>query len=1090
MFYNNINGFASKKHSLAKIVEDINPDIFALCETKKSGRIKKDEFKAYNILERNLKQGQEGLMIGVKEGSFKSIREVTDTELMSIMTVKIVYPALNLRVIVAHAPQENAKSEERLEFFEELSVQIERAVTSDEETIIVGDFNARISGDLNAVSYDKDSPNGKQLSELIEKHCLKVGNFHPDCQGKWTRIQVGKKGEVKRSALDYVLLPKLLCNSLTSIEIDEEKIYCPYREKKAKGKIEIVHSDHCSIIVDMLVETGLVKKCSGKKSTWHFSEEGYSSHQVESEAPLNFNVKAATMTGVYSSWTEGFEKLLAKSFRKRTFKEGSSSVSGRKHTNIRRMLSKLSRKGRIQREVAKVYQVKMVEIENRMISEARAKRLKRTVSQLTIGDKFSPMAYWKMKNAANKNTRKPQDLSSIIKPNGVEVDGNVAIKEAYQEEFEIRLSNRKPAHGWEQYTEATNIITREWLKGESVSSPPFKFTELEKVVSELKGDSSSGVDNYPPKVFKTAGKGLLQSILQLVNEIKSRREFPQQWDLVRIVTIYKRKGSKKKLKYYRGIFLTIIISKIFEKLVKSRIEIKLKRINVLQAGSRKNRGPPDNTFLLRGVIDHFKFTKRTLFITAYDFEQAFDSLWLEDCVLSLRSLGVEKEYLQLIYNMNKQASVTVQTPCGVTNSFETDPIVKQGTVLGPTLCSSSTGEYTGQNIGVNIADVIISSLIYVDDIIDLSSSVQDYLRAHQNALHFTARKKLGLSGTKCFSMAVNKKPEVTLPVLKINEIFKVLESMEIIYLGDVFNNKGNNDGLIADRIKRGTKAMIAISSLMAETDVGIHHVSIMLLLYSALFLSTILFNSQSWSNLRAKDLDSLRTLQLKFLKRIVGVAISSANAFVFLELGVLPIDFEIEKRQLMYLHRILQLEESDPVRMAFHAMTTLHEAGEKNWWTGVVKLLSKYDLSSDLEEIREMSKDSFSAKVKMVVSEKALVQLIAECKSLKKTEGLEYESLATQDYLLQLYPSQARIVFKWRSKTIDIKSHSTHKYKDLICRSCKCEEEDPAHVINCGREVKLDKTIDVSKIGTLDEFTKSELKQMVSRITLFLEEVS
>ena len=109
-------------------------------------------------------------------------------------------------------------------------------------------------------------------------------------------------------------------------------------------------------------------------------------------------------------------------------------------------------------------------------------------------------------------------------------------------------------------------------------------------------------------------------------------------------------------------------------------------------------------------------------------------------------------------------------------------------------------------------------------------------------------------------------------------------------MGDIFNSLGYNDGLIADRIKRGTKALITIVSLIAETEVGIHHVSVMLLLYRALFLSTVLFNSSTWSNLRQKDLNSLKT-QLKFLKRIVGVASSTSNAFIYLELGVLPINF-------------------------------------------------------------------------------------------------------------------------------------------------------------------------------------------------------
>ena len=58
----------------------------------------------------------------------------------------------------------------------------------------------------------------------------------------------------------------------------------------------------------------------------------------------------------------------------------------------------------------------------------------------------------------------------------------------------------------------------------------------------------------------------------------------------------------------------------------------------------------------------------------------------------------------------------------------------------------------------------------------------------------------------------------------------VILATEIKYLGDIFNSRGNNDGLIADRVKRGTKAMITIASLMSETEAGLYHLSVMLLL--------------------------------------------------------------------------------------------------------------------------------------------------------------------------------------------------------------------------------------------------------------------
>ena len=103
-------------------------------------------------------------------------------------------------------------------------------------------------------------------------------------------------------------------------------------------------------------------------------------------------------------------------------------------------------------------------------------------------------------------------------------------------------------------------------------APPFSDEEVETVLASLKEDCAPGIDRYVPKLFTKAGAGVVKSIQLLLNRIKKLRDIPEQWNLVRIVTIYKNKGSKKELKYYRGIFLTIVISKIFEKLIKARIE--------------------------------------------------------------------------------------------------------------------------------------------------------------------------------------------------------------------------------------------------------------------------------------------------------------------------------------------------------------------------------------------------------------------------------------------------------------------------------------------------------------------------------------
>ena len=304
-------------------------------------------------------------------------------------------------------------------------------------------------------------------------------------------------------------------------------------------------------------------------------------------------------------------------------------------------------------------------------------------------------------------------------------------------------------------------------------------------------------------------------------------------------------------------------------------------------------------------------------------------------------------------------------------------------------------------------------------------------------------------------MIINKKKQDPVHlVIDSEKGTKVVPASEIVYLGDVFNEKGNNDGLIKDRIRRGTKASISIISILQEVDLGSHHFDVALLLYRALFLSTVLYNAQVWSNLRQKDLDVLSKMQSKFLKRIVGVAYSTCSSFTLLELGVLPIECEIHIKQLCYLYRILQLEESDPVYQMWLNMKSFHECGEKNWWADVVGLLCKYGITMSLDEMKAMSKEGFKKMVKETVSKKALVDLVRECSTKKKTAQLEYNHLKVQAYMQRMNLVKARTIFQCRAKTLDIKDHRQYKYADKVCRMCNDGEETLPHIVNCGHSLE------------------------------------
>ena len=307
--------------------------------------IKKDKLTPYKVIEKNLKRGKEGILFGVRKGTYNSVREITDTEMKNIMTLKIEYPTFNLRVVILHAPQETAKHEDRVEFFEELSLQVERCSTSGDQLLIVGDFNGRIGWETDKIIAESESPNGKKMYELINKYGLKVGNFHEKCIGKWTRIQNCLNGEVKKSTLDYIMSTETVNNSVKSILIDEEKIFCPYGEKREKGVQRVVYSDHCVFIAELEIDTGEIKKKAEKNSSWKYCEDGYQRYQLESEASIQFDLSAPSISKRYSSWVVEFEKLLAKCFRRRTFKHTAKKTDETaKSKKIREVILEISKK--------------------------------------------------------------------------------------------------------------------------------------------------------------------------------------------------------------------------------------------------------------------------------------------------------------------------------------------------------------------------------------------------------------------------------------------------------------------------------------------------------------------------------------------------------------------------------------------------------------------------------------------------------------------------------------------------------------------------------------------------------------------------
>ena len=120
-----------------------------------------------------------------------------------------------------------------------------------------------------------------------------------------------------------------------------------------------------------------------------------------------------------------------------------------------------------------------------------------------------------------------------------------------------------------------------------------------------------------------------------------------------------------------------------------------------------------------------------------------------------------------------------------------------------------------------------------------------------------------------------------------------------------------------DRVDRAKGSTFELIALCKEVKFRTRQIENMLILYQSVFLPQLIHNCESWSNMTHKDYKALQSTQLLYLWNVMEVSRSTPTVALFLELGILPIRFEIENRQLFFFKRLLDKDKNDPVQSVY-----------------------------------------------------------------------------------------------------------------------------------------------------------------------------
>ena len=600
------------------------------------------------------------------------------------------------------------------------------------------------------------------------------------------------------------------------------------------------------------------------------------------------------------------------------------------------------------------------------------------------------------------------------------------------------------------------------------TTAPWTMDDLDRALKSLKNNQSRDPVGMINELFKhgTIGYELKAATLSLMNNSKSQLFVPYNMQLSNITTIFKNRGSRLCLENDRGIFTLTVLRKIMDKLTYldkyPELDINMSDSNI---GARRNKNIRNHLFIIYGVINSvIQVGDECVDIQVYDLEQAFDALWLEDCLNDLYDSLPDSSHddkLALVFETNVSNLVAVNTGVGQTERVAIDRIVQQGGGWGPMECSNSV-----DSLGKRCRDRGIHCYLYkdmvrvlplamVDDVLGIaqcgnkSIALNTFINTHMEMkrLRFHTPNTTGKS--KCHKMHVGRSNTLC-PELRVHGC--PMETVKTdVYLGDVISADGTNTANIKARISKGNGILSQIRDYLETVSFGAHYFKIALLLRESLLLNGILTNCDCWYGLTESELVDLESLDLAFFRNLFEVPQSVPTVSLFLETGSFRIRTIIKMRRIIYLQYLLKLDRTEMLSKFFFAQW--NSPVKSDWTTEVMDNLIEMGLPTSLEIIQKMSKYSFKKLVKKHATRFELDTLleIKEIKAKSKMKNLMYTELKIQDYLLLkgMNASQAKALFKFRVRMAPFGENFRGGQARVICPLCQNHPDGQEESFTC-----------------------------------------
>ena len=160
----------------------------------------------------------------------------------------------------------------------------------------------------------------------------------------------------------------------------------------------------------------------------------------------------------------------------------------------------------------------------------------------------------------------------------------------------------------------------------------------------------------------------------------------------------------------------------------------------------------DHIFTLKSVIQQRFYETEKVYVAFIDLEKAYDQAWKDAVLHTLWNRGIKGKIWHIIYELNNNQKIKIQTKFGLTDELIVDDSLRQGKPLsGPEFAcfiDDLNCQLLAKDLGTRYLYLTIVSLLFMDDISAIAESKQELIKMLQVIDNFLSKWQLNVNQIK------------------------------------------------------------------------------------------------------------------------------------------------------------------------------------------------------------------------------------------------------------------------------------------------------------------------------------------------------